>query len=225
MHLLSPGVLAEACGFSVAACATGLVLGLLLWLLGWRGHRFWIVLIATVSAGIWGLYSGPAFGAQPMAAGLLLAIAAGTLALALVRVVAFAAGGLAIWLVLRVVTPSWDDPLVCFLAGGLIGLVLFRLWTMALTSFAGTLLMGYSGLCLAHALGKLDAVAFSENNATLLNAACGGVALTGLALQFLLDRRLGGGKRHDSGSGGHFRNPPGRGQWWNVGQWSYRRAG
>ena len=58
MHLVAPDILAEGHGLSSALSAAGLVLGLLLWLFGWRAHRFWIVLIATVSAGISGLYSG-----------------------------------------------------------------------------------------------------------------------------------------------------------------------
>jgi len=50
--------------------------------------------------------------------------------------------------------PTWDEPLVSFVAGGLVGLVLFRVWMMALTSILGTLLVGYSSLCLADKLGK-----------------------------------------------------------------------
>ena len=83
MALLAPDILEEARGLSVAVSVSGLVLGLLLWLLGWRGHRFWIVLAATVSAGVAGLSMGPSYGASPELAGLLLAIAAGVLALAL----------------------------------------------------------------------------------------------------------------------------------------------
>src|SRR5262249_32353625 len=79
--------------------------------------------------------------------------------------------------------------LICLLAGGLVGLLLFRIWMMALTSLLGTLLMGYAGLCLADHFGRLDCVAWSEQNAALLNGACGVGALLGLLVQFLLDRR------------------------------------
>src|SRR5215469_16276148 len=80
MHIVSPDILSEAIGFSPAISGSTFVLGLLLWLLGWRGHRFWIVLIATVAAGIVGLYSGPAHATQPVLAGLLLAVAGGVMA-------------------------------------------------------------------------------------------------------------------------------------------------
>src|SRR5262249_52416225 len=88
MQLLAPDVLAEAQGLSVAVTVTGLVAGLLVWLYGWRWHRFWTVLGATLLAGVLGLYSAPTYGVQPLVGGLLLAVAAGALALSLVRMVA-----------------------------------------------------------------------------------------------------------------------------------------
>lgn len=193
MHLLAPDILTEAQGLSVALCTVGLAAGLLLWVFGWWGHRFWVVLTATLAAGVLGLYAGPDLGMQRLVAGLLLAVAAGALALSLIRVVAFAAGGLAAWLAARALLPGWDDAqglLIGLLAGGLVGLLLFRVWMMALTSLAGTLLMGYSGLCLADRLGKLDAPAWAEQHVVLLDVVCGAAALLGLALQFFLDRRL-----------------------------------
>lgn len=188
MQLIAPDILADARGMAAAIYGLGLVLGLALWLFGWWGHRFWIVLFTTVIAGIYGLSSARASGMQPFAAGLLLALAAGMMALALCRIFAFAAGGFAAWLLVRSVMPGWDEPLLCFLAGGLIGLFLFRLWTMALTSLAGTLIMVYSGLCLFDQLGKLDALAWSERRGLLLNWICGGIALVGWVSQLLLDR-------------------------------------
>ncbi len=188
MQLLWPEIVAEVRGLSVAATAAGLALGLLLWLFGWLGHRFWIVLAATAAAGIAGMYLHPIFGAKSLLVALLLAVAGGMLALSLVRVVAFAAGGLAVWVAARAVAPAWDEPLVCFLAGGLAGMLLFRLWTMALTSFLGALLMGYSGLALAERFGKMDAVLAAESRALLINWIVLGAALVGLGLQLLLDR-------------------------------------
>src|SRR5262245_16255718 len=152
MQLLAPDILAEAHGLSVTVTGTAFALGLLIWLFGWRGHRFWIVLAVTAAAGVIGLYSDPAYGTRPIFAGLLLAVAAGAMALALVRVVVFAAGGVAGWALVHAVFPAWESPLVCFLVGGLIGILLFRVWTMALTSAAGTMIMAYSGLCLANSL-------------------------------------------------------------------------
>src|SRR5438105_8767193 len=156
MHLLSPQILEEACEISVPITATTCALGFLIWLFGWGGHRFWIVLATTVAAGIFGLYSEPIHKTQPLVAGVLLALAAGALALALVRVVAFASGAIALWIAVHALIPNWHEPLVALLVGGLIGLLLFRVWTMTLTSSAGALIMIYSGLCLLHKLGNVD---------------------------------------------------------------------
>ena len=188
MHLLAPDLLEEVRQLSVGGLVAGLVLGLLLWALGWWGHRFWIVLTATLAAGVWGLSASPQ-GVQPLVTGLLMGVAAGTMALDLVRAAAFAAGGLACWLAVRAAAPAWNEPLICFLAGGLVGLLLFRIWTMALTSLAGALLVAYATLGLLDRLRVLDAPAVARRQSGLLDAGCGVVALLGLLLQFALGRR------------------------------------
>jgi hypothetical protein len=225
MRLLTPDILAEARGLSVTIPGIVFVLGLLIWLLGWRGHRFWIVLAMTVSAGMVGLSWGQGLGTRPLLAGLLLAVTAGVMALALVRMVVFAAGGVAGWLLVRMVFPAWEEPLVCLLAGGLIGILLFRVWTMALTSGIGTVLMAYSSLCLADSVGKVDAVCLAEEQATVLNLACAGVAVLGFLIQFFLDRRRGreGPRRASRPRGGPFREEGSRS--WFDGIQFYRRAG
>jgi hypothetical protein len=190
MQLLAPDLLADARELSVGVTGTGLALGALLWLLGWRAHRFWVVLSATFAGGVAGLASSPAYDVQPLVAGLLAAVAAGVLALALVRVLAFAAGSLAACLVVHAVAPSWDQPLVCVLVGGLVGVYLFRLGMMTLTSTIGTLLMGYSALCLLDRLGTLNAVLWADGHAALLNWLCGCGVVLGVLTQFLLERRL-----------------------------------
>jgi MFS family permease len=188
MQLILPDILAEARHFSVAFGITAFAVGLVVWLFGWWGHRFWIVLVTTVAAGVWGLYFRPPGGAQPLAVGLLLAVTAGLLALAVVRLLSFAAGGLAACLLLRALLPDWDEPAIGFMAGGLLGLLLFRLWTMGLTSLAGALLMTYAVLSVGDRLGQLDALAWAEGRAVLLNWCCGGLAAVGLVAQFVLDR-------------------------------------
>jgi hypothetical protein len=160
----------------------------LIWLYGWRAHRFWIVLIATVAAGISGLYSGPRNGIPPLVASLLLAVAFGVLALALARVAAFAAGGVALWMLAHALLPQWDEPLLWVLAGGLLGLWMFRLWTMVVTSAAGTLLMAYSLLWLVDGLGKINASEWAEPRRALLDWSCLGVAAAGVITQALMDR-------------------------------------
>jgi MFS family permease len=189
MQLLAPDLLADVRELSVAVTAAGLGLGLLLWLLGWWGHRFWIVLGATVAGGVAGLTSSPDYGAQPLVAGLLAAVAAGVLALALVRVLAFAAGGLAASVLIHAFAPSWDQPLLTLLVGGLAGVFFFRLGMMALTSTAGTLLVLYCALSLLDRLGTLNAVPWADANAVLLNWLCGSGAILGVLAQFLLERR------------------------------------
>lgn len=188
MQLVAPDILMEARGLSAGVSATAFALGLALWTLGWWRHRFWIVLCTTLLAGIFGLAAGPASGLQPMVAAVLLAVAAGALALPLSRLLAFAAGGLAAWIAVHAALPAWDEPLLCFLAGGLLGLALFRLSTMIVTSLAGTLLMAYSCLCLLDRLGKLDAVVWSGKQVVLLNWVCVGLAGAGWLIQVLLDR-------------------------------------
>jgi hypothetical protein len=189
MHLIAPDILAGAVGLSPVLCGLGLGLGLMLWMYGWRAHRFWIVLMATVTAGIYGLSRAPDYGSQPFLAGVLFAVASGLLALALVRVIAFVAGGIAASLLVQALLPSWHDPLLSFLVGGLAGLILFRVWTMALTSLAGTVLMSYSGLCLADVLDKIQALPWAEKQTVLLDWGCGGLTLLGVLVQFTGERR------------------------------------
>lgn len=227
MYVVSPDILSDASGFSPAVSCPAFALGLLLWLLGWRGHRFWIVLAATIAAGLVGLYSGPAHTTQRVLAGVLLAVAVGAMALALVRLVAFAAGGLATAFAVHALLPQWQQPLLPFLAGGLCGLLLFRVWTMVLTSATGTLLMAYSGLCLANAFAKVDVVALAEKRATAISSACGGIALFGLVAQLVLDRRRG--RRRPPPKKASPPPPPPQPapqrSWWSRAEWLYRRAG
>lgn len=190
MQLIAPEILLEAHGIAPAISAAGLCVGLLLWLTGWWGHRFWIVLTTTVVGGFLGLKLEPVYDTHPLLTALLLAIAAGVLALALVRVIVFAASGATLCAVVHLFAPmNWDKPLCWFLVGGMAGLLLFRFWTMLLTSFCATLLMGYSLLCLLGSLGKLDAVVTAERYGTLLTSACFAVTVVGLLIQYFLERR------------------------------------
>jgi MFS family permease len=189
MQLVAPDLVAEARGFPPAVLGTALAVGLFLWILGARSHRFWIALIITLGAGLVGLSHGPAYGMQPLVAGLLLAVAAGALALSLVRVLLFAAGGLTALAVMHSLLPAYDEPLVSFLVGGLGGILLYRFWITTLTSLIGTLLIAYSTLCLLDGWRVLDAVNYSRQNALLLNGGCGAATVVGVLLQFLLERQ------------------------------------
>jgi hypothetical protein len=200
MHLIAPDMLADAKGLSPALCILGLAAGAALWLVGWRSHRFWVVLIITVLGGVFGLSQGPSLRAQPLVAAVLLAVAAGMLALALVRLVAFGAAGLAFLAAAQALGPPGEGAAVFFLAGGLMGLLLFRLWVMALTSLGGTLLIGHSLLCLLDRLGRMDAPAWAEGHGKLLNWVCGGLAVLGLGVQLFLNRHEGGKTGKDKSS-------------------------
>ena len=189
MHLIAPDLMADARQLSVTVSAAGLLLGLALWLFGWRGHRFWIVLTTTLGGGVYGLSQSPSSGAQPLVAGLLAAVAAGVLALSLVRLIAFAVGALAACVVVGAAAPAWDQPLVTALAGGLLGVALFRLWTMIVTSAAGTVLIAYCGLSLLDRLGTLDSVAWAGEQTVLLDGAGAALALAGVLAQYLMERR------------------------------------
>jgi hypothetical protein len=190
MLFVAPDILADACGLSVGLILATALLGCALWLFGWWSHRFWVVLLTTVLAGVYGLYEAPAFRTQPIIASVLLAVAAGMLALALVRMLAFLTGGLAGLLLVHGLFPSLNQPLICFVTCGLLCLFLFRLCMMALTGFAGALLLCYAGLMVLNHYGALDVVAWAEESWLLLNGICGGLAFVGAAFQFLLDREM-----------------------------------
>jgi hypothetical protein len=189
MQLIAPEILADDIrGLSLGLSLAGLLLGTALWLFGWRWHRFWVVLGITLLGGVYGLHEAAALRAQPLVAGVLLAVGAGVLALSLAKLLAFAAGGCAALLAVQALVPSWNQPLLGFMTGGLLGVLLFRVWLMALTSLSGVLLMTYSGLCLAERFARMDPVRFAEQRSALLNWVCGGVAGLGFLLQLRLNR-------------------------------------
>lgn len=183
MYLIAPDLLAEARGLSAGVSGTGVALGLLLWLFGWRWHRFWTVLGVTVAGGLYGLSAGQAGGGHIIAMGLLLAVSAGLLALELARLFAFAAGGTAAWLAAGALFPDGQGLGVFFLVGGLAGILFYRLWTMTFTSFLGTLLAGHAGLVLLETLTRFDAADWAGRNPTGLGIAVGLLTALGLATQ------------------------------------------
>ena len=218
MHTVAPDLVADLCGLSLGVLVAGVGLGGFLWLLGWKSHRFWVVLLTTVAAGIYGLQEAAAFKTPPLVAALLLAVAAGVLALALVRLLAFVLGGLTGLILLQAAAPNLDQPLVVFVLSGLVSLLLFRWFLMALTSVTGAVVLCYAGLALLHHQGALDAIAWSEQGpTTLFNWVWGLLALMGFFFQFLLDRR--GARRQEDDA-----EEEGEGILFRIGRF-YRRAG
>ncbi|HJZ54502.1 MAG TPA: hypothetical protein VKE74_06065, partial [Gemmataceae bacterium] len=124
MQLIAPDILTEARGLTGAMLGTVCVLGVALWLFGWRWHRFWVVAGVTLGAGLIGLNAGRTGGTQVLAVGILLAIGAGMMALELAKVLAFVAGGIGAWLAVQWVLPQAQELWAVFLSGGLFGLLL-----------------------------------------------------------------------------------------------------
>jgi hypothetical protein len=189
MKILAPDILELTRTLSPVTVGVAFAVGLLLWLYGAASHRFWLAAGLTLVAGLLGLvYSKDYDVASPLVAGLLMALAAGTLALSLVRLLLFLAGGLAGLAVAQAAQMGWNE-VVCFLCGGLAGVVLSRVWIMGLSSFAGGAVMIYAALSLLDRLGKVQSVALAERNGPLLNWAVAGLTLTGVLIQVLLERR------------------------------------
>lgn len=184
MQLIAPDILVEARGLTGAMSGTLCVLGFALWLFGWRWHRFWIVSGITLAAGLLGLNTGRAAGGtQIMAVGILLAVAAGMLALELAKVFAFVAGGCGAWMAAQWVFPQVQELWAVFLSGGLFGLLLYRVWTMLLTSLAGVLLAVHTGLLMLEEAFGFDAAAWVSANQPALNGAAVGLTVLGILLQ------------------------------------------
>src|SRR5438876_1305195 len=157
MQIVEPEMMSLVAGLSLGLTIAGFVLGLALWLTGWKLHRFWMVLSLTLGAGMLGLSEAPTLRSQPLIAGVLLAIAGGVLALNLVRLIAFLLGGAVCLVLCQLLAPQLDQPLVVFLAGGLLGFSLFRLWWILLTSGVGTLLLLHCGVGLCEPAFQGDA--------------------------------------------------------------------
>ena len=187
MQVLDPEFLALTRDLSPGVSVVGGLVGLALWLFGARSHRFWLALVMTVSAGTVGLALGREFAVQPLVAGLLLALAAGMLALALTRITLFVLGGLCAILLVRIAVPSANE-FLCFVVGGLVGICFYQLWITALSSLLGSVLMAYSVVTLMNSPGKFDSVAWATQNAPLVNWAMIGSTVLGILTQFILDR-------------------------------------
>lgn len=167
------------------------VLGCALWLFGWRWHRFWVVAGITLTAGLIGLNAGrTSGGTQVMAIGILLAVAAGLLALELAKVLAFVAGGCGAWLAVQWVLPQAQELWAVFFCGGLFGLLLYRLWTMLLTSLMGVLLAGHANILLVEQYLQRDIGPWVARNDAALNGVVVGFVVLGILVQAVSTRDL-----------------------------------
>jgi len=183
MMLLNPDVLTEAKGLSVGASGFFLFVGFLLWACGWRWHRFWVVFGITVAAGMFGLTAGRSAGTQVLVVGVLLAVSAGMLAIELARIGAFLGGGTAAWLAAANVVPQAQELWAVFLCGGLLGIALYKLWTMLATSLIGTLIFAHALLLMLEQLQKFPAAKWVTMNASAVNGFVIGLMILGVIAQ------------------------------------------
>ncbi len=183
MQLIVPDVLSAARGLSPGATGFLMLVGVLLWAVGWRWHRFWVVFGITLGAGLVGLQAGQAAGGQVMVVGVLLAVAAGMLALELARVLSFVTGGCAAWAAAQAVFPQAQELWAVFLSGGLLGVVLYQLWTMLTTSLFGVLTTWHAGLVLAEQFATFDAARWAGQHAAALNGGVLTTVLLGVLVQ------------------------------------------
>ena len=184
MQLILPEVLSAAHGLSFGAAGFLGLLGVLLWALGWRWHRFWIVFGMTLAAGILGMQAGHAAGGrQVLIVGVLLAVSAGMLALEAAKLLAFVTGGVAAWVGVQSLYPAAQELWAVFLCGGLLGVVLYRLWTMLTMSLIGVLISSHAWLILIQETAKPNLVEWVQTQAPALNGVVIALALIGVYLQ------------------------------------------
>jgi MFS family permease len=188
MQLLAPEIVVEARGLSLSVVLFFFIAGVLLWLFGWRWHRFWMGMTITIAGGLAGLQAARASGSNLLALGFLLAISAGALALELSRILAFLIGGMSCWLIAFHLLPRAQELWIAFLIGGLLGVFLYRLWMMLLTSFIGVLLAWHTGFVLLERYVKLDAPEWINRQQLLIQIGMIVATVVGLVLQSLLER-------------------------------------
>jgi hypothetical protein len=116
-------------------------------------------------------------------AGVLLAAAAGCLALSLARVGLFIAYGLAIWYSMKRLAPPYAIPTICICAGGLFSVLFYRFCVVLLTSAFGSLLLCYGSLALAHQQKIFNVQTWVQEQNLLANAVWGGLTFFTLMIQ------------------------------------------
>lgn len=184
MQLILPEVLTAARGLSFGAAGFLALLGFLLWSLGWRWHRFWIVFGMTLAAGILGMQAGHAAGGrQVLVVGVLLAVSAGMLALEAAKLLAFVTGGVAAWVGAQSIFPAAQELWAVFLCGGLLGVVLYRLWTMLTMSLIGVLIASHAWLILIQETTAPNLADWVQQQTPALNGAVIALTLIGVLIQ------------------------------------------
>jgi hypothetical protein len=190
MLVLSPDVLADILDLPVAALLVMVGLGAALALTGWRWHRFWLTISVSLISGLVGLRQATTWGIeQPVLAGVLLAAAAGCLALSLARVGLFLAYGLATWYAMKRMAPPYAIPAICICLGGLFSVLFYRFCVVLLTSIFGSLLLTYGGLAYAQQQNWFPMVNWLKEQPFAAHGAFAALCALTLFLQLYLWRR------------------------------------
>lgn len=190
MQLLSPDVLADVLELPAAALLVMVGLGLALALTGWRWHRFWLTISVSMISGVVGLRQATAWGIeQPVLAGVLLAAAAGCLALSLARVGLFLAYGLVTWYAMKRMAPPYAIPAICICLGGLFSVLFYRFCVVLLTSVVGSLLLAYGGMAYAQQLNWFPMLNWLKDQPLAAHAGFAGLSGFTLFLQLYFWRR------------------------------------
>jgi hypothetical protein len=190
MQIIAPDFLTDLRDLPLYATVTMALIGAGLWICGWWGHRFWMGLLTSFGAGLVGLRLGPDWGLDPLAAGIMLAVAGGSLALAICRIGVFLIYGVAAWHLMQALAPKASHPIACIAIGGALAVLIFRFSVILMTSAAGVWLAGHGGLLLAERFGKIDAPAWVTARPLWINTGFAATAFIGVIFQFWADNRL-----------------------------------
>lgn len=163
--------------------------GAALALTGWRWHRFWLTISVSLIAGLIGLKQATAWGIQyPIVAGVLLAAAAGCLALSLARVALFLAYGLACWYAMKRLAPPYAIPAICICIGGLFSALFYRFCVTLLTAVIGSILMAYAGLAVTEQQKWFPTVNMLKEQSFVVHSCLAGLTTVTLMLQLYFCR-------------------------------------
>ena len=190
MQVLSADVLADVLELPVPTLLVLMGIGAALALTGWRWHRFWLTICVSMISGLVGLRQAQAWGInQPIIAGVLLAAAAGCLALSLARVGLFLAYGLAAWYAMKRLAPPYAIPAICICVGGLFSVLFYRFCVVLLTSVVGSILFTYAALAYAQLQNWFPMQTWLREQSLAAHGSLAGLCLVTLMLQLYLWRK------------------------------------
>lgn len=190
MEILSPEVVTDILELPLPALLAMMGAGLLLSITGWKWHRFWLTMCVSLIAGLIGMRQSTAWGiSQPVVTGVLLAAAAGCLALSLSRVALFLAYGLTCWYAMKRMSPVYAIPAICICAGGLFSVVFYRFCVVLLTSTIGSVVLCYGAVAYVEQQKWYAALNWLKEQSLAAHAALAGVTLVALLIQLAISRK------------------------------------